>query len=378
VLESIRQRGPVSRAQLSRDTGLSKPTVSQALVALERAALVREAGRSSGGKGPTALLYELNPSAGWVVGLDVGRDEVRAAIADLNGDIVARRDEPARIRSAGTLISQVGETAHRLAADAGIRWDQVTFATVGSPGVFEADRGQVALAHNLPGWGRHGLLEALRDELGTDLAFENDVNLAALGEAWHGLGRGVRDFVYLHVGTGVGLGLVLNGELYRGTRGAAGEVAYLPLATADPHAPANRRRGALENALGTTAIVGHARSAGLSVRTSNGLFDAARRGDDRALEVVGLVAERIALAIAAVAPVVDPELVILGGRTGCNGDLLLEPVQRELAALSPFRPRIEISDLGEEAELRGAVSMALEAARERLFSRTEPIGGITA
>ena len=90
------------------------------------------------------------------------------------------------------------------------------------------------------------------------------------------------------------------------------------------------------------------------------------------------MAERIALAIAAVAPVVDPELVILGGTIGRNGDLLLEPVQRELAALSPFRPRIEVSALGEEAELHGAVSMALGAARERLFSRTEAIGGITA
>jgi predicted NBD/HSP70 family sugar kinase len=378
VLESIRRRGPVSRAQLSRDTGLSKPTVSQALVALEGAALVREAGRSSGGKGPTALLYELNPSAGWVVGLDVGRDLVRAAIADLNGHILARRDEPARVRSAARLISQVGDPPQGLAADAGIRWRQVTFATVGSPGVFEADRDQVALAHNLPGWGRHGLLEALRDELGTDLAFENDVNLAALGEAWHGLGRDVRDFVYLHVGTGVGMGLVLNGELYRGTRGAAGEVGYLPLATADPHDPANRRRGALENALGAAAVVRQARSAGMSVRTSKGLFDAARRGNDEALAVVALVAERIALAIGAVAPVVDPELVILGGSIGRNGDLLLDAVQRELAALSPFRPRIEVSSLGEEAELHGAVSMGLEAARERLFSRTESIGSVTA
>src|SRR6266545_3328313 len=79
VLEFIRQVGPVSRAQIARDSGLSKPTVSQALAALERGKLVREAGRTSGGKGPTALLYELNPKAGWVVGIDVGRDRVRAA-----------------------------------------------------------------------------------------------------------------------------------------------------------------------------------------------------------------------------------------------------------------------------------------------------------
>jgi predicted NBD/HSP70 family sugar kinase len=375
-LECIRVRGPVSRAQIARESGLSKPTVSQALIALEHSRLVREAGRSSGGKGPTAVLYEMNPKAGWVVGLDVGRDRVRAAIADLSGKIVAHRDEPARIRSADTLISQVGETARQLASDAGIRWRQVTFAAVGSPGVFEPDSDQVAMAHNLPGWGRHGILEKLREQLGTGLAFENDVNLATLGEAWRGLGRGVEDFVYLHVGIGVGMGLFLGGELYRGARGAAGEIGYLPLATADPHDPANRKRGALENGLGAAAILRSARSAGLSSRTPKAVFDAARKGDRHALKVVGVVAERIALAIAAVSPVLDPELVILGGSVGLNADLLLEPVRREVAELSPFRPRIEVSRLGDEAELHGAVALALESAREMLFARVET--GITA
>jgi predicted NBD/HSP70 family sugar kinase len=318
----------------------------------------------------------MNPKAGWVVGLDVGRDRVRAAIADLSGKIVAHRDEPARIRSAATLITQVGETARQLASDAGIRWRQVTFAAVGSPGVFEPDSDQVAMAHNLPGWGRHGILEKLREQLGTGLAFENDVNLATLGEAWRGIGRGVQDFVYLHVGTGVGMGLFLGGELYRGARGAAGEIGYLPLATADPHDPANRKRGALENGLGAAAILRSARSAGLPSRTPKGVFDAARKGDREALKVVGVVAERIALAIASVAPVLDPELVIVGGSVGLNADLLLDPVRREVAELSPFRPRIEVSRLGEEAELHGAVALALESARELLFARIET--GITA
>jgi len=221
VLEFIRAVGPVSRAQIARDSGLSKPTVSQALAALERAHLVREAGRTSGGKGPTAVLYELNPGAGWVVGLDVGRDRVRAALADLTGEIVARRDERAHARSAASLIRQMGEVAHELAREAQVGWSRVTVVAVGSPGVFEPSLGQVAYAYNLPGWGRQGLADALTKELGTRLAFENDVNLATLGERWRGLGKDVDDFVYLHVGTGVGMGLVLGGRLYRGARGAA-------------------------------------------------------------------------------------------------------------------------------------------------------------
>ncbi len=234
--------GPVSRAQIARDSDLSKPTVSQALAALLAAGLVREAGRSSGGRGPAAVLYELNPRAGWVVGLDVGRDFVRAAIANLAGEIVARRDERARVRSQRTLIAQIGEISHALAAEAGVKWKQVTFATVGSPGVFDPVTGHVALAHALPGWGRSGLAQAVQDELGTKVAFENDVNLAALGEQWHGLGKGVENFVYLHVGTGVGAGLILRGELYRGHTGAAGEVGYLPIG-GDPRDKGLRRGG---------------------------------------------------------------------------------------------------------------------------------------
>jgi len=308
-------------------------------MALERSALVREAGRTSGGKGPTAVLYELNPRAGWVVGIDVGRRWVRAAIADLTGEIAARHDERTKAAGARTLIAQVGGAAHALAAEAGIDWKQVTVATVGSAGVLEPSSGQVALAHNLPGWGRPGLLEALRAELGTNVTFENDVNLAAMGERWRGLGKEVDHFVYLHIGTGVGMALVLNGELFRGATGAAGVVAA-------------------------------ARAAGMRATLSaKGVFTAARKGDAVALSVVGAVAERIALAIAAVVPVVDPELVVLGGGIGRNGDLLLDPLERELREISPFHPRIEVSALGEDAELQGAVALALRSAQDRLFER---------
>jgi predicted NBD/HSP70 family sugar kinase len=349
--------------------------VSLALAALERAGLVRQAGRTSGGKGPTAILYELNPRAGWVVGIHIGRDLVRAAIADLSGEPVARRDETARARSADSLIEQVADLAHGLAAEAGIRWKQVTVATVGSPGVLKPGGGTVSLAHNLPGWGRPGLVDALTEALGTGVRFENDVNLATVGEQWRGLGKGVDNFVYLHAGTGVGMGLVLNGSLFRGSTGAAGEVGYLPLAAADPHDPTTMRRGALEEAVGAGGTRALATSIGMKPPlTPSRIFEAARRGQEQATRVVEVIAERLALAIAAIVPVIDPELVILGGSIASNGDLLLEPVERELASLSPFRTRVEVSALGGEAEVTGALAMALEEAQERLFDRGKGLG----
>ncbi|TMC90829.1 MAG: sugar kinase, partial [Chloroflexi bacterium] len=134
ILELIHRRGPLSRAQVARVSGLSKPTVSLALTGLLDAQLVREVGRSRGERGPSALLYELNPRAGWVVGIDVGRRWARAAIANITGTVVARRDERAKVASAKALIGQIGSLARRLAGDAGVAWPQVTHAVLGSPG----------------------------------------------------------------------------------------------------------------------------------------------------------------------------------------------------------------------------------------------------
>jgi predicted NBD/HSP70 family sugar kinase len=371
ILELIHRQGPLSRAQAARVSGLSKPTVSLSLASLLDSGLVREVGRSRGERGPSAVLYELNPMAGWVVGIDVGRIWVRAAIADIAGTIRVRRDERAKVSSAKTLIGQIGGMARRLAGEAGVGWGQVTHAALGSPGVFDPAHGYMAMAPNLPGWGRHGLVEAVRHELGTNVSFENDVNLAALAERAHGHGRNVSNFVFLSVGTGVGMALVVEGQLYRGAHGAAGEIAYMPLGMGDPHDPSNRRRGAFEEAAAAAGIVRIAVKLGMRQPLSpEKIFMAARRGHVVASRVVQVEAERLALAIATVTPVLDPELVILGGGIGRNGDLLLEPIERELRQLLPFRPRVAVSALGEDAVLRGAVATALEVARDRVFTRS--------
>jgi predicted NBD/HSP70 family sugar kinase len=371
VLDLIHRRGPLSRAQVARVSGLSKPTVSLALTGLLEARLVREVGRSRGERGPSALLYELNPSAGWVVGIDVGRRWARAAIADIAGHVVARRDERAKVASAKTLIGQIGSIARRLAGDAGVEWSQVTHAVLGSPGVFDPVHGYVAMAPNLPGWGRHGLVEEVRAVLGTNVTFENDVNLAALAEREHGHGRNVANFAFLAVGTGIGLAVVIDGHLYRGAHGAAGEVAYLPLGMGDPRDPANRRRGAFEESAAAAGVVRLAKEAGMRMPiTAERIFTSARRGDAAAGRVVKVEAQRLALAIATITPVLDPEMVILGGGIGRNGDLLLEPIEQELRQLLPFRPRVVVSALGEDAVLQGAVAIGLEVARERVFHRS--------
>ena len=368
LLELIRRDGAMSRAEAARRSGLSKPTVSQALLGLEDAGLVHQAGRSRGPKGPGAVVYTLNPESGWVVGIDVGSHWVRAALADITGTVRVRHDERT-LRSTAATAAQISALAHGLAAARGIAWSNVTHATVGLPGVLDPGRTRLALSPNLPG-GKHGLVEAIRAELGDRVSFDNDVNLAALGERARGHGRDVASFVLLWVGTGIGLGIVVEGQLYRGAAGAAGEIAYLPVGPGDPHDPAYRRRGQLEESAAAAAFGRLARERGLRPASPKGVFAAARRGDRDAAQVVELFAGRIALAIASVVPVLDPALVILGGGiAGNGGDLLLAPIERELHRISPFRPRLAVSALGDEVVLHGAVATALAAAQETLFSR---------
>jgi predicted NBD/HSP70 family sugar kinase len=163
---------------------------------------------------------------------------------------------------------------------------------------------------------------------------------------------------------------VVGGQLYRGASGAAGEIAYLPVGPGDPHDPAYRRRGQLEESASAAAARKLARDHGLRSATPKSVFAAARRGEAAALAVVERIAGRIALAIAAVVPVLDPELVVLGGGiAGNGGDLLREPIERELHRISPFRPHLAVSALGDEVVLHGAVATALAAAQESLFTR---------
>ena len=166
------------------------------------------------------------------------------------------------------------------------------------------------------------------------------------------------------------MALVIDGQLRRGAHGAAGEIAYLPIGPADPRDPANRRRGAFEETTAAAGIVRQAKALGMrSPLSAETIFTAARRGNRTAIKVVQTEAARLALAIATITPVLDPEIVILGGGVGRNGDLLLEPIERELRQLMPFKPRVAVSALGDDAVLQGAVAIALEAARERVFAR---------
>ena len=287
-----------------------------------------------------------------VLGLDLGARFVRGAVCDLAGEVRARQDVELSVAEVAGAVEAIERLHSSLLEASGLDPDRVDGVVVGVPGVVEEGTGLLRLAENVAGLEGRAFASELQSALGLPVTLENDVNLAALGEQWQGVARGVDDFVFLSIGTGMGAGVVLGGELHRGRHGAAGEIDFALIAFdgVDPSAPQ------------VTALAGGAAD-------PRAVFGAAREGDEAAQAVVAEVARRIALHIAPFAAVADVELVILGGGIGANGDLLLDPIGRQLAEWLPFPPRLEVSTLGEAAVLTGALAVGVEAARENVFSR---------
>jgi predicted NBD/HSP70 family sugar kinase len=368
LLEHMRGNGPVSRTELATASGLSKPTVGLALANLERDALVQPAGRRAGGRGRSARLYEIRSDAGFVLGLDVGREFVRGAVVDLTGAVRVRESRPARSSSGVARVRELAALAGELLRNAGVEGNGTLLQTVvGSPGVAEPDGRALRLAPNLPGWERPAVLRDLRRLLGQETTIENDVDAAAVAERDHGHGRDVSTFAFVSVGTGIGMGLVLDGRLHRGAHGAAGEIAFLPLVDGAQDPRDARRRGALESAASAEAVVKAARQAGTRLRSARSVFVAAAEGDGRAREIVAREAAVVAHALASIVAVVDPELIVLGGGIG-RAPGFADEVSARLADLSPIVPEVRPTALGDDAVVDGCLAVGGDRLWERVLS----------
>jgi predicted NBD/HSP70 family sugar kinase len=369
LLEHIRLSGPYSRADLARVSGLSKPTVSLALANLERAALVREAGQRTGVPGRSALLYEVRPDAGFVLGLDIGHQFLRGALADLSGEIRIRSSRKASASSVSGRVAELVSLADDICAAAGVPRDRVTQTVIGSPGVYDPRRDSMALTGGMPGWNRPAALAGLREAFGPGLAVENDVDAEALAERAHGHGQDADSFAFVHVGSGIGMGLVIGGKLHRGAHGVAGEIAFLPLA--DDHEVDRgeaRRRGVLEAVAAASAVVRQARRAGMRGPVSaRRVFEAAARGDARASGVVAEEARLVACAICCVIAVADPQLIVLGGGIG-QAPGFAAAVTQSLRAVAPVLPEVKVSALGTDAVVDGCLAEGTGLAWRQLTS----------
>jgi predicted NBD/HSP70 family sugar kinase len=365
VIERVLRDGPISRAELARGTGLSKQTVSDVMRELARDGWVRAEGQIQGAVGRSAVTYAIRADSAFVLGIDLGGTKLHVALADLNGQIVAEMVEPTAREGGIGVVEQIGRIADELIQRAGILRQRLRGGVMGSPGIIDPASGAIVIAPNIPGLDTLGVQAALYARLGVDIAIENDVNLAAIGEHWRGNSRRTRTFAFIAIGTGIGMGIFADGHLVRGSRGAAGEIAYLPLG-GDPYDARGLRLGTLETAIGSAAIAqrytGLGGAKGATVRE---IFD--RLGEDEAarstLDEVGRI---IATAILAVKSVIDPEVVVMGGSIGARPELI-KRIEAHLARCMREPARIEISALGSLATLIGAIGSAIDMVHRTMF-----------
>jgi predicted NBD/HSP70 family sugar kinase len=370
LLQQIRELGPCSRAELARRSGLSKPTVSLALANAERSGLVREAGQRTGVPGRSAVLYEVRPEAGYVLGLDIGRQYLRGAVADLAGSVLAISAQRTKATSTNGRITELIGLAEGVCAEAGLARSEISQTVIGSPGVYDSRRDAIILAGELAAWGKPAVLAELRKAFGEQLVVENDVDAATLAERVHGHGREIGTFAFVWIGTGVGMGLVIDGNLHRGVHGVAGEIAFMPLSAGRGADPGDqRRRGMLEAAGSAAAVVRAARRAGMGGPvTARRVFQAAAAGDERAAAVVADEAELVAKVMCAIITVIDPELIVLGGGIG-QAPGFAAAVTADLHRLAPVMPEVRVSALGTEVVVDGCLAAGVELAWQRLTAQ---------
>jgi predicted NBD/HSP70 family sugar kinase len=293
------------------------------------------------------------------------------ATADLFGEPICDLKQPTTKEGtravSAQIVEMVAEVIDRSSADYG----RPLAVAVSMPGVIDPSTGRVSLAYNLTPEGTFDPTPIIRARFDVPVLVDNNVNLAAVGERWFGLARGVATMVFIAIGAGIGMGIIIDDELVRGAHGAAGEIGYLPL-VGDPFDPRHRLHGGLEDevaAAGILAAYGARRAAdGPTPTAAHEVFELASRGDEAARAVIEHVAARLGAAIATCCAILDPELVVLGGGIGAN-PLLLRRVRGATAALVPITARIETTVLGDRAALQGAIAIALQAARDDLLSQ---------
>jgi predicted NBD/HSP70 family sugar kinase len=359
VLRRAVAAGPASRAAIAVATGLNKSTVSSLVAELIELRLLRERGAERrGAVGRPGLVVELDPGGPVGLGLEVGVDYLAVHASDLAGATRHRHREAGdhRGRPPGAVLDRLGALARTALADLRAQGAGLAGVTVAAPGLVDVEAGVVLVAPNLR-WTDVPLGEALADRVDATVSADNEANLAALAEHWAGAGRGLSDFLHVSGAVGVGGGIVLDGELFRGARGFGGEFGHV---TVDPGGPpcACGSRGCVEALTGLEALL-----AASGAPDAGALEARAAAGDPRTTAALRDGGRWLGIAAAGAANLLDLQAVVLGGRFGTLSRWLAAGVAEELRArvLAPAWavPRVLASELGPEAAVRGAAARVL-------------------
>ena len=377
IFRAIRALGPIARVDLARQSGLNPGTVTNIVDELIAAGLVTETGHGPSRVGRRPVNLEINQRARYAIGVDIARDAIGGALIDLSGGAVARRrgaDGPWPT-GAAVVAAVVAIVEELLATVAPEERTAIVGIGIGAPGPLSIRSGRFLAPPTFGTWGDIALRDVISARFGLPTYVDNNANTSTLAELWFGAGQGVGHFVLLTLGTGVGAGLVLDGELYRGEHDLAGELGHLSIQFDGPRCACGNY-GCLELYVAVPRVLAAARAAleagePSSLRdgagagpalTLDALIAAARAGDPLAARVFADVARFLATGLVSIANTFDPQLILLGRGLARAGDLLLDPV-RAIVAERVFPAlrdslRIEIAALP-DAPAVGAATLAL-------------------
>ncbi|MEK4526358.1 MULTISPECIES: ROK family transcriptional regulator [Paenibacillus] len=374
IMDALIIQGTMSRADISRQTGLSKPTVSLAVEHLIDRNLVREMGPADNAQGRKATLIRFNETAYYVCGIDIGATRIRIALSDLNGEIIAYRTYPMVVQEAyeraeATMLELLRSHMNELLDENHLNWDQIQCIGFGIPGVVLPESGRInRIVDPLAGLEEAFSLESLSGAFPCEVILENDVNLAALGEYRSGVAAGYPLFVFFSIGTGTGAGIMVHGQLLRGLGGLTGEIAEMLVDDGRRLEEVLSADGLMQLAKDYLdqhdELLLEAADSGADALhrhlTPEKLFEAARSGEVEALDILQQYSQKIASALRQISVVLAPDLIVLGGGVGGNGDVLLPLLRQIISEQFPVQPQLICSKLGEQAVVTGAVQVAVQ------------------
>jgi predicted NBD/HSP70 family sugar kinase len=367
VIETLKLRGSASRAEIARLTGLSRTTVSTIVSDLQTKGLVVErpgasqATAPSGGRPP--ILLTLDPSAGAIVGINFRHDEIQMVVADVSYEILAERrkrfdvdhDGRGAIEAAVQLVSEA-------LAEAEVSFESVVGMGMALSAPIERATGALSSPDILPGWRGLHPATVMSERLGMKVHIDNDANLGALAEARFGAGRGVRGLAFVMLSSGVGAGLMVDGGIYRGAGGTAGEIGHTIVDENGAICHCGNR-GCLETQAATTALLDMLRPTRTPEFSLEDMLEAARDGDVACRRVLADAGRHVGVAVANLVSLFDPQLVIIGGELVAAGDVLMRPLREavERFAIPAAAREVEVvtGELGDRAEVLGALALAL-------------------
>jgi predicted NBD/HSP70 family sugar kinase len=361
-------RSPGSAVELSKKLDVAVGDMASLLSALSAEGLIVQDEPSS-----TSSSIRLNPDSAYGFGVDVGGTKVSGALVNLKGEILAQREERTDVRGGDHVFDQIARLAHALADGSA---SKLKGSVVGLPCAIHPKTGEIALAPNIASLNGLNARIELAKRLPGVIAVENDVNLAAVAEHDRGAASACSNMAFLALGTGTGLGLIINGELVRGAGGSAGEVGFLPIGC-DLDTPEALERGAFENAAGSQRMLSdYRRRSGARVATVRKIFDRHLGGDPHASAVLEETGRLVALSIVALHAILDLELIVLGGSIGVREELvniITKQIRRHFHA--PIE--VAVSKLGNQAGLIGASVSAHRTLLQSMFGKPAAGGNDT-